>query len=42
MTVFAGAICTASEHAESARQFLAFLASPETAAVKVRHGMEAA
>ena len=41
-TVFSAAICTASNHPESARALLAFLASPQAAAAKRRHGMEPA
>jgi molybdate transport system substrate-binding protein len=42
VTVFAAAVCTASFRAACAKQFLAFLASPQTTAVKLRLGMEAA
>lgn len=39
-TIFAGAVCSASKHADSAKALLAFLASPAAHAVKFRHGME--
>lgn len=39
VTRFTGAVCTASVQQEKARELLAFLASPETAEVKRRHGM---
>lgn len=39
VTRFTGAVCTASTRPEEARELLAFLASPETADVKQRHGM---
>ena len=39
-TIFAGAITAASPIPLQAGEFLAFLASSETAAVKLRHGME--
>lgn len=38
-TLFGGAVASAAADAEGARAFLAFLASPETAAIKRRHGM---
>lgn len=38
-TVFSGAVCTASRHPEAARELLASLASPATAATKQQHGM---
>ncbi len=38
-TLFGGAVARAAADAEGARAFLAFLASPETAAIKRRHGM---
>jgi molybdate transport system substrate-binding protein len=41
-TVFSGALCAASRQAEAVRGLLAFLASPDTAEVKRRHGMAAA
>ena len=40
VTPFCGAIATTAANREGAAAFLAFLASPETAAVKRRHGME--
>src|SRR4030095_5437181 len=42
VTVFAAAVCTASNRAAAANALLAFLASPEADAVKRRHGMEPA
>lgn len=39
VTVFAGAICTASTRRDAAAALLAFLASPAAAAAKRRHGM---
>ncbi len=39
VTRFTGAMCTASPQPEEARRLLAFLASPETAEAKQRHGM---
>jgi molybdate transport system substrate-binding protein len=42
VTVFGAAVCTASVRSACANRFLAFLASPQTAAVKLRLGMEAA
>jgi molybdate transport system substrate-binding protein len=41
-TTFSGGVCAASPHGEPARQLLEFMASPEAAAAKRRHGMEAA
>ena len=41
-TTFSGAVCTASTQADAARELLAFLAAPEAAAAKRRHGMEPA
>ncbi|HEY1226129.1 MAG TPA: substrate-binding domain-containing protein [Ramlibacter sp.] len=41
-TVFSGAVCTTSRQPEAAREVLAFMASPGTAAIKQRHGMEPA
>jgi molybdate transport system substrate-binding protein len=38
-TVFSGAVCAAARQPEAARELLAFLASPATAATKQRHGM---
>ncbi|WP_118178389.1 substrate-binding domain-containing protein [Paraburkholderia phosphatilytica] len=42
LTVFSAALTHTSQHADAARAFLAFLASTDTAAVKLRHGMEPA
>jgi molybdate transport system substrate-binding protein len=42
VTVFSGGICAASKAPEAARALLAFLASPSTAALKLRYGMEPA
>lgn len=42
MTTFSGAVTTASAQADAVRAFLAFAASPATADLKRRHGMEAA
>ncbi len=42
MTYFTAGIAQAAAHANEARAFIAYLASPETAAVKQRLGMEAA
>lgn len=39
-TTFSGGVCAASAQPEAARALLAFLASPETAPTKQRHGME--
>lgn len=41
-TTFSAAICTASTQPDAARALLAFLASPEVAPIKQRHGMETA
>lgn len=38
-TVFSGAVAATSSQPEEARQVLAFWASPETSAIKARHGM---
>jgi molybdate transport system substrate-binding protein len=40
MTVFSGGIATRSVRAADARAALAFMASPASAALKERHGME--
>ena len=42
ITTFAGGVGARSKRAADARAWLAFLASPETAAVKRRHGLEPA
>ena len=42
VTVFSGAVCAASHQPESVRAMLDFMASPEMADVKRRHGMEPA
>jgi molybdate transport system substrate-binding protein len=42
ITTFSGALCAGSAQAEAVRGMLAFMASPQTAAVKRRHGMEPA
>jgi molybdate transport system substrate-binding protein len=42
MTIFSGGISVACADAAAARQLLAFMASPATAATKLRHGMEPA
>jgi len=41
-TIFSAGICAASAQPEAVRSLLAFMASPETADTKRRHGMEAA
>lgn len=41
-TIFSGALCSKGTQAHAARALLQFLASPETAATKQRHGMEQA
>ena len=41
-TVFAGALCAASQQPDAVRALLAFMASPEAAAAKRRNGMEPA
>jgi len=38
-TIFAAAICKAAEHADAARGFISYLASPATVDTKRRHGM---
>ena len=42
VTVFSGGICSASTDPAAARALLAWLASPATAGVKQRYGMEPA
>lgn len=42
ITTFSGAVCTCSAQPGVARELLAFLAAPETAAAKRRHGMDPA
>jgi molybdate transport system substrate-binding protein len=42
ITVFSAAVCTASRQKDASRALLSFLASPRTASVKLRHGMEPA
>jgi molybdate transport system substrate-binding protein len=42
MTVFSGGVCSTSAHPGAARAFLDELASPATAALKLRYGMEPA
>jgi molybdate transport system substrate-binding protein len=42
VTIFSGGISVSCADPAAARQLLAFMASPATAAAKVRHGMEAA
>jgi molybdate transport system substrate-binding protein len=39
-TTFSAGVCAASTQPDAARALLAFLASPETAATKQRHGMQ--
>ena len=41
-TVFSGAVCAAAVQPQAARELLAFMASPETAELKRRCGMDAA
>jgi molybdate transport system substrate-binding protein len=41
-TTFSAGICAASQHGEAVRRMLAFMASPEAAQAKRRHGMEPA
>jgi len=41
-TTFSAGVCAASSHPREAAAFLAYLASPATAAIKQRHGMEPA
>jgi len=42
VTVFSGAVCSASMQPDAARELLAFMASPAAEAAKRRHGMEPA
>jgi molybdate transport system substrate-binding protein len=42
ITTFSGALCAGSSRAGDVRRMLAFMASPEVAAAKRRHGMEPA
>ncbi len=42
ITTFSGAVCATSAQPDAARALLDFLAAPETAAVKRRHGMDPA
>ena len=41
-TTFSGGVCAASQHPDAVRRLLAFMASPDTAPVKQRNGMEPA
>ena len=41
-TTFAGAVCAASTQPQAARELLAFLAAPQAADLKRRHGMDPA
>jgi molybdate transport system substrate-binding protein len=41
-TIFSGAVCGAVSQPEAVRSLLAFMASPETADIKRRHGMDPA
>lgn len=40
VTTFSAGVCTASTQPDAARALLAFMASPEVAPIKQRHGME--
>jgi molybdate transport system substrate-binding protein len=42
VTTFSAGVCTASTQPDAARALLAFMASPEVAPLKQRHGMETA
>ena len=42
ITTFSGAVCTTCTQPDAVRRLLSFLASPEAAAAKRRHGMEPA
>jgi molybdate transport system substrate-binding protein len=42
ITTFSGGVCAASPQADAVRKMLDFMASPETAETKRRHGMEPA
>ncbi len=42
ITTFSGALCAASAQPDAVRRMLAFMASPDAAAAKRRHGMEPA
>jgi molybdate transport system substrate-binding protein len=42
ITTFSGAVCATSAQADAVRTLLAWMAAPETGAVKLRHGMDAA
>jgi len=42
MTTFSGAICATAAHADAARQWLVFAASPATQSCKRLHGLEPA
>lgn len=42
ITTFSGGVCAASTQPEAVRRLLAFMASPDTASAKRRHGMDPA